>query len=98
MRGSEVWNAPPGIPGLVLALGSIAMRRSLILFAVLLMAPSVAQAYIGPGVGVGAITAALGVIGSIFLALVAVIYYPIKRLLKARRHAAGKDGGSDAGA
>lgn len=48
----------------------------------LVLTPTFAQAYIGPGVGVGAITAALGVVGSIFLALFAVIYYPIKRMLK----------------
>jgi hypothetical protein len=44
--------------------------------------PGVAQAYIGPGVGAGAVAAVFGVLGSIFLAIVAVIYYPIKRLLK----------------
>lgn len=49
--------------------------------------PSVAQAYIGPGVGVGAITAALGVVASVLLALFAVIYYPIKRMLKKRKTA-----------
>lgn len=46
------------------------------------LAPTFAQAYIGPGVGIGAITAVLGVVGAIFLALFAVIYYPIKRMLK----------------
>lgn len=47
--------------------------------------PSAALAYIGPGVGAGAIAAVFGVIGSIFLAIVAVIYYPIKRLMKGRK-------------
>lgn len=46
------------------------------------LCPESALAYIGPGVGAGAIGAVLGVIGSIFLALFAVIWYPIKRLLK----------------
>lgn len=41
-----------------------------------------AYAYVGPGLGAGTIAAVLGIIGSIFLALFAVIYYPIKRLLK----------------
>lgn len=39
-------------------------------------------AYIGPGLGAGTIGVVIGVIGSIFLALFAVLYYPIKRALK----------------
>lgn len=57
--------------------------------------PSAALAYIGPGLGAGAIAAVLGVLGSIFLAIVAVLYYPIKRLLKGRKAKAAK--GGDAG-
>ena len=53
-----------------------------------------AQAYIGPGVASGALAAVVGVLGAIFLALFAVIYYPIKRMLKRRRAVAG-DTGSD---
>ena len=52
--------------------------------------PSAALAYIGPGVGAGAIAAVLGVLGSIYLAIVAVIYYPIKRLMKGRKSKAAK--------
>ena len=52
-----------------------------------------AQAYIGPGVGAGAIAAVLGVIGSIFLAIVGVLYYPIKRLLKGRKSKTAKSSG-----
>ena len=42
-------------------------------------------AYVGPGLGIGTIGAVLGVVGSIFLALFAAIYYPFKRLLKNRK-------------
>ena len=60
------------------------MKRTVApLFACTLIAllhPATAAAYIGPGVGAGAIAAVLGVIGSILLAIVAVIYYPIKRM------------------
>ena len=49
---------------------------------ILALQPVAASAYIGPGVGVGAIAAVLGVLGSVFLAIVAVVYYPIKRLMK----------------
>ena len=51
----------------------------------LLIMASSAQAYIGPGLGAGAIGTVLGVLGSIFLALFAVLYYPIKRIVKRRR-------------
>jgi Na+-driven multidrug efflux pump len=38
-----------------------------------------AQAYTGPGLGLGAIGAALGIVGSIFLAILSLIWYPFKR-------------------
>ena len=60
------------------------MRVMFVLF-VLLGTQTIAHAYLGPGLGVGAIAAALGVIGSIVLALLAVLYYPIKRLIKKKR-------------
>ena len=41
-----------------------------------------AQAYIGPGVGAGVVATVLGVVSSIFLLLVGIIYYPIKRTVK----------------
>ena len=44
-----------------------------------------AHAYIGPGVGAGAIAVVLGVLASIFFAFVAILWYPIKRLIKALR-------------
>lgn len=44
-----------------------------------------AQAYIGPGVGAGVLVTVLTAIGSFFLALFAIIYYPIKRFLKKRK-------------
>ncbi len=52
------------------------------IFLFLLSVPLNAYAYIGPGLGGGTIGAILGVIGSVFLAIFAVVYYPIKRLLK----------------
>jgi len=57
---------------------------SLTLFVICLSAMN-AHAYIGPGMGVGTIATILGVIGAIFLGLFAVIYYPIKRAIKARK-------------
>ena len=39
----------------------------------------------GPGMGAGTIAVALGILGSIFLALFAVVYYPFKRMLKRKK-------------
>jgi TM2 domain-containing membrane protein YozV len=50
-----------------------------------ILIPGAAEAYIGPGVGAGAFAAVMGVLGSIFLAIVGVIYYPIKRMLKRKK-------------
>jgi hypothetical protein len=44
-----------------------------------------AQAYIGPGVGAGVVATVLGVVSSICLLLVGIIYYPIKRIVKKLR-------------
>ena len=41
-----------------------------------------AYAYIGPGLGLGAIGAFLGVVFAVFLAIVGVVWYPIKRMIK----------------
>lgn len=49
-----------------------------------LLFPTAAHAYIGPGMGAGAIAALLGVVGAVLLALFSVIYYPIKRAMKKR--------------
>jgi hypothetical protein len=40
-----------------------------------------AYAYVGPGMGAGLIGVVVGLIGSIFLALFAVFWYPLKRFL-----------------
>jgi len=65
------------------------MRKSihatmLVLLAGLLSADP-AYAYIGPGVGLAALSAVLGLVGSFLLGIVSIIYYPIKRVLKRRK-------------
>lgn len=55
---------------------------SLLSFALL---PLMAQAYIGPGVGAGALGAVIGVIGAIFLAIFAIVWYPVKRMMKGKK-------------
>lgn len=48
---------------------------------------SPAFAYIGPGMAASTIAVVFGIIGSIFLALFAVIWYPLKRLFKRKKSA-----------
>ena len=59
--------------------------RKLFLTMAVCTATTPAYAYLGPGMGAGTIAVTLGIIGSIFLALFAVIYYPFKRMLKRRK-------------
>lgn len=57
----------------------------------LLLIPSPAYAYLGPGMGVGGLAVVLGILSSIFVALFVVLWYPFKRLVKRRK--AQKEGG-----
>ncbi len=54
-----------------------------IVLSVLLSNP--AFAYVGPGLGVGTIAAIGGVIFSVLLAIFAVIWYPLKRLIRSKK-------------
>lgn len=63
------------------------------LAALMLVATTVpAQAYVGPGLGLGAASTALGVLGAIFLGILAFIWYPIKRMLRMVRGGGRKAG------
>ena len=57
--------------------------------------PLPAEAYLGPGLGLGALGAIAAIILSVILALFAVFWYPLKRLLRRRREDSG-DAGRDA--
>ena len=50
-----------------------------------IMANEPALAYTGPGLGAATIAIVVGFFTSIFVALFAVIWYPVKRLLKNRK-------------
>lgn len=56
-----------------------------LLAGMLVLAPTLAFAYVGPGLGLGAIGSAFSLIGAIFLGIVGFIWYPIKRMLKVFR-------------
>lgn len=58
--------------------------RSIVLV-VLMFAATNAHAYVGPGLGLGAIGALLGIIMAIALAVAGFIWYPVKRLLRKKK-------------
>ena len=59
-------------------------KLALIIFLILNMnTPSIA--YLGPGVGGGVIAATIGIIIAIFAAILGLIWFPIKRLLKRKK-------------
>ena len=59
-------------------------RKNLVyLFAVAIGVYSpLALAYIGPGLGMGAVGAVLGTLAGLLMLVVGVIWYPVKRLIR----------------
>ncbi len=57
---------------------------------VLISLTTAADAYIGPGAGAGTIAAVLGVLASIAMAVVAIVWYPVKRLYRKRKSVKAK--------
>jgi len=59
------------------------MRKLALPFGLLaLLHLTTAHAYIGPGLGAGTIAIVLGVLSSIVLAFLGILWYPFKRLLR----------------
>ncbi len=58
------------------------MFYSFLIFVYIVLFYTNAYAYIGPSLGTGTIGIVLGVFFSILLALFAVFYYPIKKIIK----------------
>ena len=57
------------------------MYKFFIFFSILLW-PNIAYSYLGPGLGIGSIFMVFAVIITFVLSLIAILYYPIKILLK----------------
>ncbi|CAA6678039.1 MULTISPECIES: hypothetical protein [unclassified Lentimonas] len=53
-------------------------------------------AYIGPGIGSGTLGIILGIILSFFMAILALVWYPVKRLIKKRGSKGVKKVGNEA--
>lgn len=60
-------------------------------FAIAIMVPSVAFAYVGPGAGLSLIGALWALIAAIATALLFVVAWPVRRMLR-KRSAAAKSG------
>ena len=54
-----------------------------------------AQAYIGPGAGLGAIAVAIALALGVLLLVVGLFWYPLKRVLKARKGEDPRSGSTD---
>ncbi|MDX2471675.1 MAG: hypothetical protein QNL04_13980 [SAR324 cluster bacterium] len=52
-----------------------------VIIAFLLFFPNIAFAYVGPGLGGGVIASIVGVISAIFMLLVGVLWYPLKKFV-----------------
>ena len=66
-------------------------RRIMAVLGVGLLVAS-AHAYVGPGLGAGALAVIVGFLMSIFLAVVGVFWYPIKRLFRRKNPKKGAEG------
>ena len=59
--------------------------NKLFIFLSLFLVSTPSFAYLGPGMGGGALAAIVGFFGAIILGLWGILYYPIKRAFKARK-------------
>ncbi|MEM7709712.1 MAG: hypothetical protein AAF264_02960 [Pseudomonadota bacterium] len=58
---------------------------AIVLLAVAILSPKAALAYVGPGAGLTAIGTMIALVAAILLAVVGFVWYPIKRMLRARK-------------
>ena len=66
------------------------LKLTALLTVPLVMAALPAQAYIGPGAGAGTIAVVLGILASIVMAFFAILWYPLKRVMKKRKAASAE--------
>lgn len=58
------------------------MRLMLSVVLIFILTTSDSFAYVGPGLGLGVIGAIIGIVAAVFLAIVGVFWYPLKRMFK----------------
>ncbi len=50
--------------------------------AVIALMPAMANAYIGPGMGLGVIASLLGLVAAFFMVMIALLWFPLKRMIQ----------------
>ena len=63
------------------------LKYLITMFALAAVVPELAHAYAGPGMGLGLIASVLGVVAAFFMALIALIWFPLKRVFAKRKTA-----------
>lgn len=56
-----------------------------IVAALLLLSSATAFAYVGPGAGISVLGSLLGILATIVLAIVAIVLWPIRKIMKRRK-------------
>ena len=67
------------------------LMATVLLTFIVVLTPVCGMAYIGPGLATGTIGVILGILGSICIAVFALLWYPFKRLLKKIKKLSGKN-------
>ena len=52
----------------------------------LALSPASVQAYVGPGMGAGAVAGVLGLLAGLLMLVVGVVWYPLKKLVRRLRN------------
>ena len=65
--------------------------RILALILILFLSADPAYAYMGPGAGLAFIGSLIALIASVFVGLLGLVWYPVKRLIRMRRRASDGD-------
>lgn len=59
----------------------------ILLLFLILMVPSTTLAYIGPGAGISVLGSLLGILGTIVIAVSAILFWPIRKVIRRRKQA-----------
>ena len=70
------------------------MLKSLAFFISLTLS-SAALAYIGPGAGISVLGSLLGILGTIAVAIGAILFWPVRKMLKRRKAATASESEAD---
>jgi len=60
-------------------------RNHVLIALTLLLSAVPAHAYVGPGAGLGTVVVVLGVLASVVMGILSLVWYPLKRFLKRSR-------------